>query len=76
MVGCRGFGVARTDQRDGAKGFNSPLDLSQHDGSNAAITMALGQHNGSNASVTLEEHDGTDAAVSLVVTGKGSWQQE
>jgi hypothetical protein len=72
VVSCRGFGAARTDGRDGAKGFNSPFDLGQHDGSNAAITMAIGQHNGSNASITLVEHDGTDAAVTLVVMGKNS----
>lgn len=72
MVGCGGFGATRTDERDGSKGFNRPFDLGQHDCSNAAVTMAIGQHNGSNASIALGEHDGTDAAVALVVVGNSS----
>jgi len=67
VVGCSGFGAARPDERDGAKGFNSPLDLSHDDGPNAAVPVAHGNH-GSNASITLVD-DGTDAAVSLVVAG-------
>jgi len=70
VVGCCGFGSARTDQRDGSKGFNSPFDLGQHDGANATVALAFGQHDGTNASIALEKHDGTDAAVSLVVMGE------
>ena len=68
MVGCRGFGAARIDERDGAKDLNSPLDLGQDVSSNAAVTVASGIYVGSNASVTLV-HVGANAAVALVVAG-------
>jgi hypothetical protein len=65
VVSCGGFGAARVDERDGAKGFNSPFDLGLHVGPHAANSVAVGNI-GSNASNTLV-HVGSYAADALVV---------